>query len=200
MGQPSTAEASAATGELVARIRAGDRQAETELVERYGERLGFLLRRWSRDAATADDLWQETFGLAIAKIRHGELREPEKLAGFLRGLARNVSLYHYRRDDRRAAWHAAPEEAVNVPDPKTNVLGELLLKEKTSLVRRLLAELPGERDREVLARFYIAEEDKERICRDLGLARDHFKRVLHRARQRYRDLFEARVREREVVT
>ena len=163
-------------------------------MESYGDRLGFLLRRWTRDHQTAEDLWQETFRLAIEKIRRGELRQSEKLAGFLHGLARNVSSYHYRRGDRRAVWHAAPEAAAQAPDPKTGLLRDLLLKEKASLARRILAELPLERDREVLARFYIAEDDKEHICRDLGLNREHFKRVLHRARQRYRVLYEERIR------
>ncbi|MCP4664535.1 MAG: hypothetical protein GY856_54820 [bacterium] len=53
--------------------------------------------------------------------------------------------------------------------------------------------MPTERDREVLSRFYLAEEDKEQICCDLGLAGEHFKRVLFRARRRFKKLYEARV-------
>ena len=56
-------------------------------------------------------------------------------------------------------------------------------------MRQLLAELDLERDREILARFYIAEQEKGTICRELGVAGDHFKRVLFRARERYRELF-----------
>ncbi len=60
-------------------------------------------------------------------------------------------------------------------------------------MRRVLEELPTERDREVLSRFYLAEDDSKKICADLGLATSHFKRVLFRARERYRTLFENRV-------
>ena len=55
-------------------------------------------------------------------------------------------------------------------------------------VRRLLAELSQERDREILNRFYVRELDKATICRQLGVDDSHFNRVLYRARQRLRDL------------
>ncbi len=48
-----------------------------------------------------------------------------------------------------------------------------------------------DRDRQILYRFYIAEEDKERICADLDLSSLHFNRVLFRARQRFKDLLES---------
>ena len=50
-----------------------------------------------------------------------------------------------------------------------------------------------ERDREVLLRYYLAEENSSRICADLGIDAEHFYRVLSRARQRYRQLFEERI-------
>ena len=50
-------------------------------------------------------------------------------------------------------------------------------------------ELASERDRQILFRFYIAEDEKEAICRDLRSASLHFNRVLFRARERYRELY-----------
>jgi RNA polymerase sigma-70 factor (ECF subfamily) len=40
----------------------------------------------------------------------------------------------------------------------------------------------------------VAEEDKARICADLGLSSLHFNRVLNRARDRYRELYLEAVR------
>ena len=51
------------------------------------------------------------------------------------------------------------------------------------------AYVSSDRDREILFRFYLAEDDKERICRDLGLTAVHFNRVLFRARERFRELY-----------
>jgi len=72
-------------------------------------------------------------------------------------------------------------------------LNRLLAAEKAGLVRRLIGELASDRDRQVLFRFYIAEEERERICADLGLTSPELNVVLFRARQRYRKLFEERL-------
>lgn len=183
-------EPARAPGELVPRIQAGDRRAEEELVELYGEGLAFLLRRWTRDRDAADDLYQETFRLAIEKIRQGELRDPGRLPGFLRGLAKNLSIDHYRRESRRGGREASLEASPEPPDHGPGQLGALLREERIKIVRRLLAELPVERDRQVLLRFYIHEEDKDRIREDLGLSRAELNVVLFRARRRYQALAE----------
>ena len=57
--------------DLVGRIRQGDRQAEDELVQRYRRGVAIILRAESSDAAAVDDLFQETFRIALEKIRQG---------------------------------------------------------------------------------------------------------------------------------
>ncbi|MES1245743.1 MAG: RNA polymerase sigma factor [Acidobacteriota bacterium] len=176
--------------ELVRRIQEGDPAADAELVGRFSEGLSFLLRRWTRDRTIAEDLFQETFRLALEKIRKGEVRDPERLAGFLRSLAKNLSIEHYRRGSRREVREEELEAAAELTTPETGQLGSLLRQEKAALVRQVLGELGSERDRQVLFRFYIAEEDKEQIRSDLGLTGPEFNLVLFRARRRYRDLYE----------
>lgn len=179
----------AAAVDLVERIAAGEPEAEAELVERCGGALRFLCRRFTRDEADAEDLYQETLMLALEKIRHGEVREPEKLAGFLRALAKNLGIRRYR--GRRFAVEQTVATLPEVADPgRDGPLGDLLHGERIRLTRRFLAELDVPRDREVLLRYYFGEESSARICADLDLASEHFHRVLHRARQRYRRLWE----------
>jgi RNA polymerase sigma-70 factor (ECF subfamily) len=180
-------------GDLVLRIRGGDRRAEEELVSRFGEGLSFLLRRWTRERTAAEDLYQETFRLALEKIRRGEVRDPERLGAYLRSLAKNLSTEYYRRGSVREVREEGIEAAAELSAPEAGQLGKLLRREKADLVRRVLGELGSERDRQVLFRFYIAEEDKERIGADLGLSGPELNLVLFRARRRYRDLFERHV-------
>jgi RNA polymerase sigma-70 factor, ECF subfamily len=182
--------------DLVRRIMAGDRRAEEELIARFGDGILFLLRRWTRDPSTAEDLYQETVRLALEKIRRGEVREPDKLPGFLRSLAKNLSIHHYRRGSVRGERERDLEEVgadTVVSHDATDQLTSLLRAEKAALVRQVIGEMPMERDRQVLFRFYIGEEDKERICADLGLTGPELNVVLFRARQRYRKLFEERL-------
>jgi RNA polymerase sigma-70 factor (ECF subfamily) len=178
--------------DLVHRIVSGDPAAEVELVQRFSRATSFLLRRLTRDDAMAEDLYQETFRLVIEKVRGGELREAERLPGFVSSLARNLFLGSVRRDVRRRQRHEEPEAAETAPDPAPGQLAGLLARERAATVRRVLAELKNERDREILTRFYIADQDKEAICRDIQLSDLHFNRVLFRARQRYKELFESR--------
>ena len=59
-------------------------------------------------------------------------------------------------------------------------------------VRSLIESLPTARDREIVKRFYLDEDEKDVICRDLGLSALHFDKVIFRARQRMKALLEAR--------
>lgn len=194
-----------AAAELAARIRAGDRQAEEELVARFAPGLLYLLRHLTGDPALAEDLRQETFAIALPKLRAGEIEEAGKLSAFLRGTAKNLVRSGRRKERRRARAGetpmadgedpfatAAPPEP---PDPDPGPLESLLLSEEIDLAERLLAELPSPRDREVLLRFCVAEEDKDEICGALGLSRMQFNLVLFRARQRFRKLYEAAAHE-----
>jgi RNA polymerase sigma-70 factor (ECF subfamily) len=173
-------------GEVVRRIRAGDPGAENELVRRYHRGVAAILRRSGAEVAAAEDLSQEAFALALRKIREGEVRQPERLAGFLSSLARNLAIEHFRRAAARRL-SGSPDE--DVPSPAASPLEELLSAERATLVRTVLAELPSERDRQILLRFYLAEEDKDKICKDFGLSSLHFNRVVFRARERYRDMY-----------
>lgn len=176
----------------MARIEAGERPAEAELVERYGRAVALLLGRHTRSREEAEDLYQDTFRLALEKLRAGELRQPEKLPGFLARIAKNLAIEHYRKIGRRKteADSEVAHEAVAVPESQ---LGNLLARERAAQVRRVIGELSTARDRELLLRFYIAEEDKDALAADLGLDNLQLNRVLFRARQRYKALLEARL-------
>jgi RNA polymerase sigma-70 factor (ECF subfamily) len=191
----SAASGAGSAADLVSRIMTGDGQAEAELVERYSRGVTFVISRETGGASAADDLYQETFRIALEKIRRGDLREPEKLSGFVLGIARNLVIGYFRRAARQESLTEI-DEAAPASHPAPSQLDELLRKEQAALVRRVIDELPSERDRQALFRFYIAEEEKESICADLGLTGVHFNRVLHRARERYRELYEKAVKRR----
>jgi RNA polymerase sigma-70 factor (ECF subfamily) len=166
---------------LAERLRAGDAAAERELLERYGRGVRFMVRD--------DDLFQECFRRALEKIRAGELRDPQRLSGFIAGLARNLVLEHRRGWARQAARTDAGADPGQAGAAATQ-LDELVRKEQAARAREILGSLPSERDREVLRRFYLEEEPKEDICARLGVSSLHFNQILFRARERFRTLFE----------
>lgn len=178
---------------LVKKILAGEQEGEVELVLRYRACLAIIIQRITRDSTDTEDLCQETFRLTLEKLRRGELREPEKLSGFICGVARNLAIDHVRRIRRRESVTDVAE-ITPIADSAPDQLNALLLQETIAATHKVLEELESARDREILYRFYIAEEDKERICADLKLTSLHFNRVLHRARERFRELYEMKER------
>ena len=195
METPFINEAGGGT-DLVSRIRAGEWQAEGELVERYSRCVMIIIRREVNDTAVVDDLYQETFWTVLEKIRRGDVREPEKLSGFVCSVARNRVIRYFHHAARQKSL-TETEEAVLLPHPAPDQLKEVLQREKADLVWQVLKEMPNERDIQVLLRLYIAEEEKEQICADLGLTSSHFNIVLHRARKRYKELYERAARREE---
>lgn len=173
--------------ELVRRISQGDRAAETELWNRYSRGLLFMLRRWTGDPDAAEDLRQDTFEIAIEKIREGSLNDPAALAGFLRGIARNRVSGKFQKRKRHKTT-ADSDVIAEVPDLDADPAGEVSREETAALVRELLDELPVPRDREILLRLYVHDADRAEICAELGISSEHFSRVLFRSKGRFREL------------
>jgi RNA polymerase sigma-70 factor (ECF subfamily) len=84
-------------GELVERVRGGERQAEDALFRRHGPRLLGLLTRLLGSRADAEDALQDTLVLAFQRL--ASLREPALLSGWLTRIA--VSQAHRRFRRRR---------------------------------------------------------------------------------------------------
>jgi RNA polymerase sigma-70 factor, ECF subfamily len=187
--QADTPEPSAWTdiAELVQRIQRGDPEAEAEFVRRYRRGVMVIVAKAGRGRVPVEDLCQDVLVTAIEKVRARAVRDPERLSGFVAGLARMVVMDYVRKVQSRGAIEARMPPAPIGHAPAA--VNELLQQEQAAMVRAVLGELESDRDREILFRFYLAEDDKERICRDLGLTAVHFNRVLFRARERFRELY-----------
>ncbi len=190
LGLPTPA---AGCADLVKRIQAGDPAAEGELVARFGHGLRLMLRHLARGSHVADDLLQDTLALVIEKVRHGEVRDPERLAGFIRSTARNLFIADRRKQARYVQLDDGEDQgsgpAARLADGGPAALDRILADEEAALVRRLLGELRFDRDRQLLLRFYLADDTKEDICRDLGFEPERFNQLLHRARERMAELW-----------
>jgi len=180
--------------ELVKRIIAGDSAAEEEVVRRYNQGVAIIIDQIVRSRSVTEDVSQDTFKIVLTKVRRGDLREPERLSGFVCSVARNAALDYIRRT-RHLRNQEAIGNAEQIPDPASNQLDEVLRQEKAAVVRQLINELKKERDRDLLLRYYIAEEDKDKICGDLGLTRAQFNSVIFRATARFRGLYVRKIGE-----
>jgi RNA polymerase sigma-70 factor (ECF subfamily) len=149
-----------------------------------------LILRRVRDPEAAADILQDAAVTTLEKLRSGEIARPENLGGYLYRVALN-HLRNHRRKDRSAVSSADALEELTSADNEED-WGNIGGRQWATSARRMLEEMPVARDREILVRFYLDDEDKESICRELQLSEEHFNRVIFRARNRFREFIEHR--------
>jgi RNA polymerase sigma-70 factor (ECF subfamily) len=149
-----------------------------------------LILQRVRDPDVAADILQDAAVTTLEKLRTGAIAHPENLGGYLYRVALNHLRNHRRKDRSGVSSPDGLEDLSN--DDEDSDCDRVGKSQWHVAVRQLLEEMPGARDREVLARFYLGDEDKGKICRELGLSQQHFNRVIFRARQRFKNILESR--------
>ena len=172
---------------LVQRIVDGDVDAEREMVERYQRGLTTMLRNRCKDYTVADDVGNDTWIVVITKIRKQELRDASKLAAFIVQIGKNQLLMHFRK---QARYQGDDIDANDHSAPGLSPEQELENKQLGNIMGNVLGELSKSRDREILTRVFIKGETKKDLCKTFRLTEAHFDRVLHRARKRFRELWD----------
>jgi RNA polymerase sigma-70 factor, ECF subfamily len=161
----------------------------SEVYRDYPGLRALILRR-VRDPELAADILQDAAVTTLEKLRNGEIAHPENVGGYLFRVAIN-HLRNYRRKDRAAL--SSPDGLDDLRDGETDPEWERVGRPQwAAQVRALLDKMVAPRDRELLIRFYLYDEEKEQICRELGLTQEHFNRVIFRARNRFRELLQRR--------
>ncbi len=152
--------------------------------------LRLLIFRRARDLNVAADLLNDAICTTWEKWLAGQVAHPEQIAGYVFQVAMNLLRNHRRamveRPDKRADVKALDDLAMD-DSPDARGIEDRLARR----VKALLQSMSSQRDRTVLVRFYLNEEDRESICRDMKLTPAQFARVIHRARGRLRQLMEA---------
>lgn len=92
------------TSRLVADVRAGSKEAFSQLVRLYQAKVRCYLGRFVRGADVVDDLAQETFIAAYRSLP--SYKQESALPLWLLGIARNLALKHVRDEQRRRAHEA----------------------------------------------------------------------------------------------
>ena len=174
--------------ELAQRIAAGDKLAEEQLVARFQTPIRLIIFKRTGNAQLAKDICQEAFIAVLENMRMGKVRNPESLSAYIRQVALHLSVQHYRKEKRFVSeddvvvdLHAQHRDRKDASVDAQNI---------RCLLNSTLNDLAKPRDREILQRFYLHDEDKAQICDALSLTPAHFDRVLYRAKQRMRKLIE----------
>ena len=76
-----------------------------------------------------------------------------------------------------------------MPDHAVDTEGVLITKQMKQRVRQVIGELP-KKDRDLLRALFLEEKDKDEVCKQFGVDRDYFRVLLHRAKDKFRLLYE----------
>lgn len=168
-----------------------------ETLRRLRARVLAALRAELRDHALADDLCHEAFRIVLERLARRPLEDPAGLESYLMQTARYLVIQHRRRQHRRRT-STGQQSAIDATADARDHDAELRVAACAEAVRRVLQEMRGPRDREILVRVYLHDQHKEVVCRDLRVSEEHYKRVLHRARERFATLFQRRYGPRDL--
>jgi RNA polymerase sigma-70 factor, ECF subfamily len=170
--------------DLAHRVLSGDRRAESELVARFQKGVRQIIIRATGSLSLAEELSQETFIVMLRRLRSVPLEDPGKLSAFIAQTARNLAIAEKRKKRRRRTDTGGQGiEELAGADEREDRWAET--SAAAWAVRVGLQELSSERDRNVLIRHYLHDEDRPAICRDLGINESTFNVILFRARRRF---------------
>lgn len=177
-------------GDYLERLRKGDPDTEGHFVSYFGELLRIKLRSRLRSSQLVEDASQETFLRVFKTLRSGEgIRHPERLGAYVNAVCSNVLQEVYRSEKRhpQIANPAIPIAEDDAPAAEDR----MLVAERRALVRRVIDDLP-ERDRRLMRALFVEDRDKDDVCNEFAVGRDYLRVLLHRAKQRFRALYEER--------
>jgi len=139
----------------------------------------FLMRQLGPD--DLQDNVHDVYVTVAEAITAGKLRDPERLSAFLTTVTR---FYTYSQIERRVQGRnrflALDGTALDFAD-ETNLEKRVGHRQRVTFVREILGQMPS-LDREILRRFYLEEQSKELICREMRLTPTQFRNIKSQAK------------------
>lgn len=182
---------------LVERVRAGDPAGLEELYRVFSRGIRFHLCR-QLGAQEIDDRLHDTFLTVVQAIQQGELREPERLMGFVRTIVRRqIAAYidravHVRRD------FLDIDSAEPLADSRETPEERAIAKQRAEIMETVLHSI-SRRDREILTRFYLLEQSQQQICTEMALTDTQFRLLKSRAKARFGEIGKKKFVNRRLV-
>jgi len=168
-------------------LRNGDPATEHHFFLYFEKLLNIKLRSRTISSDKIEDLKQETFIRVIAAVRkEGAVRQPERFGAFVNSICNNVLLEYYRTLGKNQQIDETHQE---VPDQILDLEGMMVSKQFSEHVRTILSALPA-RDRDLLRAVFFEEKDKDSVCREMGVDRNYLRVLLHRAKDKFKAVYE----------
>lgn len=172
--------------DLVERIRSGDTEGMEDLYRQFYRGVRFYLYR-QLGSQDLEDKVHDTFLIVVQAIRKGDLREPDRLMGFVRTIVRRQVAAHIDRAVQGRRDRVDLEFGAGVLDVRGNPEVNAIGRQREQIVESVLRGI-SPRDREILTRFYLMEQTQEQICLSMNLSETQFRLLKSRAKARFGEL------------
>lgn len=156
--------------DLLTRIKNGDKEAESELVIKYGDKISFIIRRrigWHHE--DCDDLYQDAMLAVLESLRDGKFnqRKGGSLESYIYGITQNKLKDYFKYQKKQEVVKNSP-----IKDSESVIYGETELKLENKELRKILrngiAKLK-DKYRKVLFLRYFKEYSITEISDHLGI-------------------------------
>ena len=174
--------------DLVKRIIAGSADAEEQMVTRYQKGLEVALFQKTKDKMIVEDVIQDTWIVVLNKVRNEELRDPKRLAAFIAQTGRNLMIMWFRKsNNRREDELDVATRVIETRELSPEQTAQNL--DLSKVIQKVFSEMSS-RDREIIQKYFLSNVSRDALCNEYGLTSDHLSRVLYRARNRFKALWD----------
>ena len=173
-------------GTLVNQIKAGEDAGMEQLYKLFSRGIRYYLCR-QLGPQELEDKVHDTFLIVVNAIKRGDLREPERLMGFVRTVVRRQVAGYIENAVNTRRDQTDLECGATVADRKHNPEQEAIIREKAELMKSSLRAL-STRDRDILVRFYLKEQPQEQICQEMSLTETQFRLLKSRAKAKFGEI------------
>jgi RNA polymerase sigma-70 factor, ECF subfamily len=183
--------------ELVDRIHRGEESGMEDLYRLFARGIRYYLCR-QLGPQELDDKVHDTFLIVVLAIRRNELREPERLMGFVRTVVRRQIAAHIDHVVHTRREEVTLDLGVRVADHRIDPEKSAAFHQRVQFMLDVLAGLCG-RDREILTRFYLHEQSQEEICDQMNLSETQFRLLKSRAKARFGEIGKRKLQQKPLV-
>lgn len=169
--------------DLVGRVQQNEKAALEELYSLFSRGIKFLLIR-QLGRQDIEDRLHDTFLTVVQAIQRGELREPDRLMGFVRTIVRRQIAAYFDRNSTRRREELIIDNMARLPDGQTSPEEQAIGVQNSEIMAEILKDC-SRRDREILTRFYLLEQSQEEICASMGITETQFRLLKSRAKARF---------------
>ena len=171
---------------LVEKIKNNDAGGMEELYRLFSKGMRYYLCR-QLGPQDLDDRVHDCFLVVVQAIRRGDLREPDRLMGFVRTIVRRQIAGHIDTAIQNRRHMVDLDTSHGIADAAGDPERDVATRQQEQLAFEVLKGISS-RDREILTRFYLNEQTQETICREMNLTETQFRLLKSRAKARFGEL------------